>query len=93
VRLGTLGCRFFWKGRRRPSLPCRRDVLSQEGYSERAGLDVVKAGLDVVKECGDPNPRSLQGSDFMIEEHASVKSSEAGEGAALVGVEEAPGAG
>ena len=55
------------------------------------GVNVVEAAFDVEGERGDFMVQSLEEADFMGECCSGVKSREAGEGARLMGVEEAAG--
>lgn len=67
--------------------------LARRENLKGVGIDVVKACLDVKAECGDPDLGPLEGSDVMGEGQAGVKSAEAREGAALMGIKEASGRG
>ena len=56
-------------------------------------IDVIKAAFDIVEKGGDLKVKLLEETNFMGESRGGVKCGEAGEGAGLVGVEEASGSG
>ena len=61
--------------------------------SKLGRVDVVEAALDVKEEGGDLKVKALEKANLVGEGRCSVESGEAGEGAGLVGVEEAAGSG
>ena len=56
-------------------------------------VDIVKAALDIEKEGGDLKVKALEEADLMGESRGGIEYGKAGEGAGLVGVEEATGPG
>ena len=61
--------------------------------AELGRVDVVEAALDVEEVGGDLEVEALEETDLMGESRGGVKHGESGEGAGLVGVEEAAGSG
>ena len=61
--------------------------------SKLGGVDVVEAAFDIEKKGGDLEVKALEKADLVGEGRSGVERGEAGEGAGLVGVEEAAGPG
>ena len=56
---------------------------------ELGTVDIVKAALDIKEEGGDPEVKWLEEADLMGESSGGIECGKTGEGAGLVGVEEA----
>ena len=65
------------------------DPFGPHRSSKLRRVDVVKAALDVQEEGGDLEVQALEKANLVGESRGGVKSGEAGEGAGLVGVQEA----